>query len=542
MPDTLPVTLPPPSPGTPPNGAQQPISSDVNEPCLAYNQMIGDWSTVRDLWGGTTQMRRAGTKHLPQEPAESTAAYQIRLQRSVLFNAFRRTVKLLAGKPFSKEVELGQDVPADVKTWCDDIDNAGRDLSTFARDWFEDALAAGISHVLVDYPPPPKDVAGQPRKLTAADDRALQRRPYWCHIEAEKLIGWKSQRVGGLDTLTQIRIRETVTEPSSEYNDREVQQVLVMYQDRWERWRLKENSENEWERVAAGPNTLGKIALVSVYTGRTGFMTAEPPMMDLAHLNLSHWRSSSDQEHILHVARVPLLFGKNLGAPVAPDGRQQGQQTVEIGPDRMIVGPDNSDLKYVEHSGAAIGAGRTSLQDIEDQMVVMGLELQIRNRPNVQTATQKVIDTKESDSELHGMARNLEAAIESAFNLTAEWAGISQKGGTASVNRDFGISSRDATEAATLLAAKQAGEISRATLYAEWQRRGVLSEAFDPKAEEDLLAAQAPQLGGQPLPLGGPDGQQLSPEVEAIIAGLPPDQASKMRAAILKGMAPGAGQ
>ena len=40
----------------------------------------------RTLMGGTDAMRVKGTVYLPQEMAESTTAYQIRLKRSFLFN------------------------------------------------------------------------------------------------------------------------------------------------------------------------------------------------------------------------------------------------------------------------------------------------------------------------------------------------------------------------------------------------------------------------------------------------------------------------
>ena len=60
-----------------------------------------------------------------------------------------------------------------------------------------------------------------------------------------------------------------------------------------------------------------------------GFMTAHPPLMDLAWLNLAHWQSASDQRHILHVARVPILFGRNLTLP--EDG-------LALGPNRLATG------------------------------------------------------------------------------------------------------------------------------------------------------------------------------------------------------------
>ncbi|MGT3256396.1 DUF4055 domain-containing protein, partial [Yersinia enterocolitica] len=75
-----------------------------------------------------------------------------------------------------------------------------------------------------------------------------------------------------------------------------------------------------------------------------GFMRGTPPLIDLAMLNIKHWQSQSEQDNILHVARVPLLsvFGLEdkeeltVGASVATrfdDRTKQG-------------------LEYTEHSGA----------------------------------------------------------------------------------------------------------------------------------------------------------------------------------------------
>ena len=122
-------------------------------------------------------------------------------------------------------------------------------------------------------------------------------------------------------------------------------------------------------------------------------MTGRPPLMDLALLNLAHWQSSSDQRHILHVARVPLLFARNL---------RPGENGLDIGPNRLIVGDsDGADLKFVEHSGSAIEAGRQDLVDLEDRMAVMGLDL-IARRPGSATATARAIDAAQADSACGG--------------------------------------------------------------------------------------------------------------------------------------------
>ncbi|MBX8484820.1 DUF4055 domain-containing protein [Pseudomonas cichorii] len=43
-----------------------------------------------------------------------------------------------------------------------------------------------------------------------------------------------------------------------------------------------------------------------------GTLFCDPPFKDLAHLNIQHWQSKPDQDNILHVARVPILFGSGI--------------------------------------------------------------------------------------------------------------------------------------------------------------------------------------------------------------------------------------
>jgi hypothetical protein len=58
------------------------------------------------------------------------------------------------------------------------------------------------------------------------------------------------------------------------------------------------------------------------------------PLRDLAYLNVKHWQSQSDQDTILHVARVPILAisagtttrdhrRRRLGGEAADGGRTQ---------------------------------------------------------------------------------------------------------------------------------------------------------------------------------------------------------------------------
>ena len=90
--------------------------------------MAADWPLIDALMGGTRTMRAAGKAYLPQWPAEDEAPYRSRLATATLFPAYARTVSVLTGKPFSKPVAYGEDIPPRIRDWLEDVDLQGRNL------------------------------------------------------------------------------------------------------------------------------------------------------------------------------------------------------------------------------------------------------------------------------------------------------------------------------------------------------------------------------------------------------------------------------
>ena len=195
-------------------------------------------------------------------------------------------------------------------------------------------------------------------------------------------------------------------------------------------------------------------------------MRGAPPLEDLADLNVAHWQSQSDQRNILHVARVPILFGAGFEATAK----------IVVGAGTMARSTDPAaTLSYVEHSGAAIGAGRDDLKDLETQMQVMGLQLLLPS-PN-KTATGEIRDDVKENSQLAMMAKALEDALEGALGFMAAFEGGGEDaGGSVTVNTDFGVASRDAADLRALTEAARDGHITAATLVRELKRRGVLGD------------------------------------------------------------------
>lgn len=460
------------------------MSASVATPSSEQSAALLSIEMVRTLMGGTAAMRAAGTRYLPQEPAEPVDAYRNRLQRSTLFNALGKTVADMTGKVFKKPIVLGDDVPGQIRQYTENIDAAGRHLNVFARDLFADGLQTGITFILVDMPQKVERPDGRP--ATLADEQRSGNRPYLVHIRVEDLIGWKSAWIGGSETLTQVRIRECVTEQDGEFGEKEVEQVRLLEPGKWTTYRKTRLGDGleAWTIHESGTTSVEKITLVPVYISRIAFMRGAPPLGKLAELNVAFWQSASDQRNILHVARVPILFGSGWTAD-----------------DQIVVGAGNlirnsnpeAKLQYVEHSGAAIGAGRDELLDLQFQMQTQGLQLLIP-QPGGKTATGEIRDDAKENSPLAMMATALQDAIEQALGFMAEYVGLGEDvGGEVVVNTDFGVS-LGGQDLQPLLDAVNSGQISKKTFWAEWKRRGVLGDGFDPEIEADRLASEAPAL------------------------------------------------
>lgn len=457
---------------------------DVSNRITAYGQMERRWELPTALWGGTDAMRKKNRKYLPQDPEETYEAYASRLERSFLFNGFKKTVNTMVGKVFSKPLVLKDDVPQQLKDLSESIDPEGRRIDVFAEDVFRDALKYGLCHIFVDMPQVPPGA-------TLAQEQEIGARPYWVKVTPQQLIGWKSRKVGSRQILTSIRMFEQVVEDDGDYGEKEVQRIREVYLTpsgtvAYRLWVLtnkmdargRRRPEMEWQITEQGNMSIPYIPLFTVYTQRESFMLATPPLEDLCWINVAHWQSSSDQRHILHVARVPILFGNGLG---------ENADKIVVGPNRLIAGPEGSDLKYVEHAGHAINSGRDDIKELESQMKIMGLELLLPNTSGGgQTATAKSLDYADVNSPLQFMAWSLGDTLEACMQCTADWMKLGE-GGSIKVNTDYGITLRDSADVQALIQARLGGEISDETFWAELKRRNILSEDFDAVAEKARL-------------------------------------------------------
>lgn len=465
---------------------------DPSTKSSAYTYMEPKWALITSLLGGTDMMRKMDRQYLPQHAEESNENYAERLSRNTLFNMFELTLESLVGKPFVEPVRLNSDVPdviKDPKTgFAKDIDLQGNDITSFCREWFRDAMAKGFSDVLIDMPIlTPEERAAR----TYADDLEENRRPYWTLIRPENIVFAHAEVVNGVEHLDHVRILETSTEMVG-FTEVEILRIRILEIGRWELWILQaEEGQKDpvWKRESEGLSGIThKIPLVTFYSSRCGFRMSKPPLEDLAHLNVRHWQSTSDQINVLTVARFPMLACSGAQAT------QGAQENMAIGPRQLLATRDpNGKFYYVEHSGKAITAGREDITDLEDRMASYGAEF-LRRKIGGRTATERALDSSEAISPLRDITNRFMTAVNCALSLTMEWLGQSDGGGTVEITTEFTEEDINSASLTTLSEGRKRGDISRRTWLMEMKRQEVVSSDLDVDAEMKQIDMEAQTL------------------------------------------------
>lgn len=393
---------------------------------------------VRDLWGGTETVRAKGTTYLPKAPGEDPANYQDRLNRSVFFNAFRRTVEGLVGFMFAKDPKLGEDVPPLIVEHWENIDNAGTHGDVFLRELASDSMAAGHNAIHVEFPATGGKQSSKDEIVTG------EIRPYWIPIRKENIISWRTTVENGRTILTQLVLKECHMVPEGEFGEKEQVHYRVLYRDgNVVGFRVLEIRENNVvAEVDSGLYpTQTEIPVAEIVTaGKRSMFESDPPLLDLAYLNVAHYQQWSDYATTLHKI-VPFLFT----AGVNPPDDSAGSQSVTVGPNAGLSSPDPSaSATYVAHSGSGISDQKAALDDLKSDMGTLGLSMLAPQKRTAETAEAKRIDKGTQDSALGVTSRGLQDGVERALQFHANYLRLPD-GGSITINRDFDSDAMDPT-------------------------------------------------------------------------------------------------
>jgi hypothetical protein len=446
----------------PPTGAVVSESPFVRS--LDVIAMMPDWGVMAAVTRGTNYIRDLSETYLPQEPREDEDAYRTRVDRSVLSPYTSRLVEVAAGAILRKPIRIEGD-----PYWqqlADDIDGLGSNINEYARRALVSSLTYGHSAILVDYP-----AAAGARNL--AEERAMGRRPYFVHVDAPQIWGWRKET--GTNRLLQVRIHDYDVRPLNEFGEEQIEQMRVIYPSKYDLYTL---GQDVVEFSATGGYSLDEIPLVPIYSNRRGLLISQPPLLDIANLNITHYQRQADLIHALHIAAMPTLV---------LEGWDDTTGSATMGVNYAIAMQPGNKAYYVQADATSFDAQMAELESLASQMSTLGVTKLFGQKFVAESAEAKRIDQAQSNSVLSILSQELESCLNQAFAFAARYVGLEPP--TIIVDRDFDYYRLIGQDVSVLAQLNEMGKISNTTLLEVLRRGEILPDTLDVEAEVTAAAA-----------------------------------------------------
>jgi Domain of unknown function (DUF4055) len=475
---------------------------DASRPSKEYELMRARWKRVRDCVEGSDAIKAAGTSYLPAlmghyNGSRLNQEYLDYKTRALFYNAFGRSVDGLNGMVFRRPPIT--DLPPAAEEFTDNVDLLGRSLDDFADACLREALTTGRVGVLVEHTSAPVE---QPV------DPADPPRPYLVMYDTESILDVVHATVGGVRFLRQVRLHEVHEEPSEtdEFAADVVERVRVLeldeagnYFQRVFRMEASDEASSKakvtwleeepiFPRLPDGtPMRAIPFFLIGTGVARVPGQIEPPPLLDLADVNLAHYRQDADYRNALHMAGVPTPVFTGIAAP------EEGQPPVKLGAMEGIFLPQpNSDAKFLSYGGDGVAAIREALQDLEQQMAFLGARMLAPEKRMVESAETARIHRAGEISVLGRMANIVSNKLSDATRVLLAWADIvtDEKQGIR-LNDDFLPTQASPQLIAEVTKAWQAGAISHDSLWLALQEGEIVDPRRSIEEERAIIEEEA---------------------------------------------------
>ncbi len=460
----------------------------VESKSAEYEAHAPDWQIMRDAAAGQRAVHDAKERYLKKLSGQDTAEYEAYRDRAGFYGATGRTIQALDGLLFRKDPMAT--IPAGMDAVAANIDGQGSSLDEFAAQVAHEIVTVGRRGLLVDFP----QVEETDNPRTVAEVEALGLHPFIASYDAESILDYRTAMRGASRVLTMVKLYETVTRESAddEFEADEIEQVRVLdLAGGVYRVRLYQPSEsNDWVEVAeAFPKRAGQslteIPFVFVNANGNRPEAQKPPLLDLANVNLSHYRNAADHEHGLHFVALP--------TPVITGHQDDDDSEYNIGAAAAwVLREAEAKAFYLEFTGAGLSEISGTMEKKEGRMAALGARMLAPEKRAAEAAETLTIRSAGENASLVSIANSVSGGMTLALKLVAKWMGAPAESIAYEMNQDYNPAGLGAQELTALLAAWQSGAMSWPTLFARLQDGEVIDADKAPEDELDEIENAGP--------------------------------------------------
>jgi hypothetical protein len=416
-----------------------------------YEKWLHIWRKCRNGIEGQEAVHKASELYLPRLSGQNNKAYESYKMRATYVNFSGRTLDAMEGMIFKKKPII--DAPPVFDTILKDVDLAGADIQTFSELLVDELLKVGRLGVLVDYP------NIQTIGMTLGQLQLLGLRPYATIYKAESILDWRYERINNVNTLTYVKLQETIEVKTGEYDWELVPQLRILkLQDGIYVVCIYQQIKSDWvlvEETTPIMNNSPMNFIPFVFDGVYGVDSdiTKPILLDLVNVNLSHYRSMADYEHGLHFTGLP--------TPVFWGARLDDDSTISLGSAEALAFDDPSGhAEFLEFTGSGLSQLREAIKDKQEMMASLGSKVLISDKRVGESADTAMIQRNAEYSVLASLAYSASSCLTKVFQLMAMWLRVNPDNVSVKLNTDYQPKGLDANRFRELTNAYLSGAIS----------------------------------------------------------------------------------
>ena len=451
------------------------------------------YTLIRDCLKGQLAIKNKGTTYLPMPSIESDAdstskRYAAYLLRAVFYNVTKRTLNGLCGQIFVRDPVV--EYPAELKVVIDNADGSGVSLTQLAKAATEYTLGFGRAGLFVDYP----SVEGT---ATKADLAKGEIRPTLTVFAPEKIINWRTTTRGALTLLSLVVLEECYIAEDDGFE--------AVEKTRWRVLRLENDvytvqlydlGRNGGQAVAgtkviptdAEGKNFSEIPFSFIGALNNDSVVDEPPMYDIASLNIAHYRNSADYEESTFMVGQPTPVFTGLTEDWVTNVLKG---KVMLGARGAVSLPTGGDAKLLQANPNTMPY--EAMQHKEKQMVALGARI-VEQRSVVRTAKEAGMDESTETSVLSSIAKNVSSAFTWGLQQAAKFQGADTTKLSFALNTDFDLAAMTPEQRRQLISEWQAGAIAWEEMRSNLRKSGIASLKDDEAQDiikEELAAIPA---------------------------------------------------
>lgn len=379
-----------------------------------YSAYQSKWSKMRDVFAGDEAMKHNSARYIPPLAGQTATSkeYLDVINREVFENYTKATANGVSGLIFAKPplMEIG----SKLKTIEDNIDLSGKTILDLVQDVVDEVKSVGRCGLLVDmlnY-----DTTG----LSVADIEKLNIRPYIKLYQTENIINWDTQLINNKNELSLLVLQEVYSvnknmfekEDKTRYRVYSIEEGICII-------RVYEANDNKsFTFTESIPKMNGKplnfIPFYPINDNNLDIEPTNPPLLDLANINISHWYLSVERRNALHFVGFPSVYGKGI------QKRQNEEVKLGAGTINIFDNPQ-AELTYLQLSADGLGSVEKALEEKKQAMLALGARLLAPESSSQISENTMQMKTAGQRATIIQIANTVSRGFEKALTTLAMW-------------------------------------------------------------------------------------------------------------------------